>query len=82
MFRSRSESKKTNVHVFRVMVMSVLLYGAETWAVTQQDLKRLHGFQMKCLRDIIGVTLWSKRRSEDTLAEVGGILVEDQVKLR
>ena len=31
-FRSRSVSKKTKIHVFRVMVMSVLLYGAETWA--------------------------------------------------
>ena len=81
-FRSRSVSKKTKAHVFRVMVMSVLLYGSETWAVTQQDLKRLHAFQMKCLRDIIGVTLWNKRRNEDILAEVGEIPVEDQVKLR
>ena len=48
------------------MVMSVLLYGLETWAVHQQDLKRLHVFQMKCLQDIIGVTLWNKRRNEDT----------------
>ena len=71
-FRSQSVSKKTKAHVFRVIVMSVLLYGSETWAVTQQDLKRLHAFQMKCLRDIIGVTL----------AEVGEIPVENQVKLR
>ena len=81
-FRSRSVSKKTKAHVFRVMVMSVLLYGSETWAVTQQDLKRLHVFQMNCLRDIIGVTLWNKRRNEDIMAEVGEIPVEDQVKLR
>ena len=81
-FRSRSVSKKTKAHVFRVTVMSVLLYGSETWAVTQQDLKRLHAFQMKCLRDIIGVTSWNKRRNEDILAEVGEIPVEDQVKLR
>ena len=75
-------SKKTKALVFRVMVISVLLYGLETWAVTQQDLKRLHAFQMKCLRDIIGVTLWNKRRNEDILAEVGEIPVDDQVKLR
>ena len=39
-------------------------------------------FEMKCLRDIIGVTLWNKRRNEDILAEVGELPVEDQVKLR
>ena len=64
------------------MVMSVLLYGSETWAVCQQDLKRLHAFQMMCLQDIIGVTLWNKRRIENILSEVGEIPVGDQVKLR
>ena len=60
--RSKSFTKKTKVHVFRVMVMSVLLYGAGTWEVTRQELKRLHAFQMKCLRDIIGVTLWDPEK--------------------
>ena len=33
--------------------------GAETWTVTQQDIRRLKTFQMRCLRDIVGVTLWN-----------------------
>ena len=49
-FRSRNLSRKTKVQVFRAMVMSVLLYGAETWTVTQQDIRRLKTFQMRCLR--------------------------------
>ncbi len=81
-FRSKSFTKKTKVHVFRVMVMCVLLYGAETWAVTRQELKRLHAFHMKCLRDIIGVTLWDQKRNEDILAETGEMPVEDQLKLK
>ena len=48
-FRSGSVSKRTKLHVFRVMVMPVLLFGAETWAVTQQEHRKLHAFQMKCL---------------------------------
>ena len=81
-FRSRSVSRSTKVRVFRVMVMSVLLYGAETWAVTQQDLRRLHAFQMKCLRGIVGVTLWYKRRNVDILAETGEMPVKDLLKVR
>ena len=55
------------MYVFKAMVRSVLLYGAETWAVTQQVLRWLHAFQMKCLRDIVGVTLRHKLRNEDIL---------------
>ena len=40
-FRSRNLSRRTKVQVFRAMVMSVLHYGAETWTVTQQDIRRL-----------------------------------------
>ena len=82
LFRSRNIAKRTKIHVFRVMVMSVLLYGAETWAITQQGLKRLHAFQMKCLRDIVGVTLWDQRRNEDILAETGELPMEDQLRLK
>ena len=39
-------------------------------------------YYMKCLQDIVGVTLWNKRRNEDILAETEEVLVEDQVKLR
>ena len=43
---------KTKMYVLKVMVISVLLYVAETWAITAQDLRRLHAVQMECLRDI------------------------------
>ena len=79
-FRSRSVNKRTKLHVFRVMVMSVLLYGAETWAVTQQELRKLHAFQMKCLREIVGVTLWDRRRNVDILEETGELPVEEQLR--
>ena len=58
-----------------------LLYGAETWAVTQQDLRQLHAFQMKCLRGIVGVTLWHKVRNEDIFADTWEVPVEAQLKL-
>ena len=51
-FRSQSVTGKTKMYVLKVMVISVLLYVAETWAITAQDLRRLHAVQMECLRDI------------------------------
>ena len=81
-FRTRRVSRKTKMCVLKVMVMSVPLYVAETWAVTQQDLRRLHAFQMKCLWDSVGMTLWHKMRNEDIFADTGEVLVEAQLKLR
>ena len=69
-FKSQNLSKIMKVRVFRSMVMSVLLYGAETWPVTQHDIRRLKTFQMRCLWDIVGVTLWDKRHNTDTCDEV------------
>ena len=36
-FRSANLSKATKMRVFPTLVMSVLLYGAETWTITQKD---------------------------------------------
>ena len=56
-FQIRNVSKRTKLHDD-----VGALYGAETWAVTQQELRELHAFQMKCLQEIVGVTLWDRRR--------------------
>ena len=61
------------------MMMPVLLYGAETWFVTQQELRKLDAFQMKCLQEIVGVTLWDRRRNVDILEETGELPVEEQL---
>ena len=76
-FRNWNMSRSTKVHVFCTMVMSVLLlYGSDSWPVTQHDVRRLKTFQMRCLRDIVGVTLWDMRRNADILKETGELPVE------
>lgn len=68
------------MRVFRTMVMSVLLYGAETWTITQKDVRKLRTFHMKCLRDILGVTRWDKIRNESILCSVNKVPIEEQLK--
>ena len=58
--------------------MSILLYGAKTWPVPQHDVRRLKTFQMRCLRDIMGVTRWDKRLNVDILEETGELPIEEQ----
>ena len=52
--RLKSRIYMTNVH-------SRLLYGSETWAVTQAHVHRLEVFQMSCLRRMLRLSLLDKR---------------------
>ena len=79
-FRSANLTKVTKMRVFRTMVMSILLYGAETWTITQRDVRKLRTFHMKCLRDILGVTRWDKIRNESILCSVNKVPIEEQLK--
>ena len=79
-FRSRNLSKTTKLRAFRTLVMSILLYGAETWPATQQDIRKLKTFHMRCLRDILGITLWDRRRNTDILEETGELPIEEQLR--
>lgn len=84
-FRNCSLSKDTKLRPFQTLVMPVLLYGAETWNVSKHDLRKLHTvktFQMRCLHDILGVTLWDRVWNTTILERTREPPVEDQLWLR
>ena len=62
--------------------MSILLYGAETWPVAQAEIRRLRTFQIQCLQDILGLTLWDRQRNVDILKQVGEVPMKEQLKQR
>ena len=79
-FKNHSLSKTTKLKVFRTCVMPVLLYGAETWAVTQDEVRKMKTFHMRCIRDILGFTLWDRRRNKELLKEANEQPIEEQMK--
>ena len=79
-FRSRNLSTATKVRVFQSLVMSVLLYGLETWPMSQQNIRKLKRFQMRCLRDILGFIPLDRKRDEDILKLSGQIPIEDELR--
>ena len=46
-------------------VEPVLLFGCESWAMTSENKRRVDVAQMKWLRNILGITLWHRRRNAD-----------------
>ena len=78
-FRSHILSKDTKLRAFRTLVMPILLYGAETWNLSKRDLRKLKTFRMRCLQDILSVTLWDRIRNSTILEMTGELSMEDQL---
>ena len=65
----------TKVHLYQALVVSVLLYVAETWTLLATDLRTLEAFHMRCQQQILGVR-WIYHISNVT---VSSILVSRQL---
>ena len=50
---------QTNLRLYQTCILSILLYGSETWTLLQEDLRKLEVFQVRSQRMILG--------SQDTL---------------
>ena len=62
--------------VYRAVVLSTLLYGAETWTVKAESVRRLRGFHNRCIRSMLGVSKlqqWRERITSKELAERFGM---------
>ncbi|KAI8488924.1 hypothetical protein Bbelb_334420 [Branchiostoma belcheri] len=55
LWKHRHISLGTKFRVYNAAVVSILLYGAETWPLSNTLAARLDGFDTRCLRRILGV---------------------------
>ena len=45
----------TKLQVYRAVVVTTLLYGAETWVLYRKQIRLLERFHQRCLRSILGI---------------------------
>ena len=84
-FSSKHLSVGVKVSVYNSCVLSVLLYGSETWAITMCLVRKLEVFHMNCLRCIVGKSRWDKVpnvvvRRMAGLRRVGGMLMKRRLQ--
>jgi len=64
-------SKKLKIKIYRNIILSVILYGSETWSLTLREERRLRMFENNVLRRIYGPKRdevtgeWRKLHSEE-----------------
>ena len=70
-------SMRIKIKIYRAIVLSTLLYGAEAWAVYRRQLKKLHAFMMRHLLSIMRITWTDKVTNKDILERTGLPPMED-----
>ena len=58
LFKQKGFSNETKVAVYNSLVLSVLLYGSESWALTQRLRDKLRSFHRRCVRSMCRVNMW------------------------
>ena len=73
---------KTKLRLFNSNVMSVLLYSADTWMMTEGSAKKIDTFQRKCLRRIFKIRWPEKISNEDLYRKAHSTPVSCIIKSR
>ena len=61
-FKSRDITLPTKVHLIKVMVFPVVMYGCESWTIKKTERWRIDAFELWCWRRLLRVP-WTARRS-------------------
>lgn len=70
LWKCRRVSLGRKISLYRCLVLTILLYGAESWALTRAQTQRLETFHMRCLRRILNVKWWQHISNEEVLRRV------------
>jgi len=76
-FKSRDTTLPTKVHLVKVMVFPVVMYGCESWTVKKAECQRIDGFELWCWRRLLRVPWTARRSNQSILKEISpGISLE------
>ena len=64
--KSRDVTLPTKVHLVKVMVFPVVMYGCESWIIKKADHQRTDAFELWCWRRLFRV-LWTARRPNQSI---------------
>jgi len=76
LWKCSSLSQQTKVHLYHALVMSVLMYGAETCSLTAVDLGKLESFHMRYQHQLLNIH-WSSHVTNESLRELTGLFAID-----
>ena len=67
--KSRDITLPTKLHLLKVMVFPVVMYGFETWTIKKAEHQRTEAFELWCWRRLLRVS-WLARRSNQSILKI------------
>jgi hypothetical protein len=67
----KKTKKETNLKFYKIMAVTVLLYGSETWTMRKKDWNRIQAAEIKYLRTVKGCIRLDQITNEDIRNELG-----------
>ena len=64
--KSKDITLLTKVHLVKVMVFPVVMYGCESWTIQKPEHQRIYAFELWCWRRLLRVP-WTARRSNQSI---------------
>ena len=64
--KSRDITLSTKVHLVKVMVFPVVMYGCESWTIKKVERRGIDAFELWCWRSLLRVP-WTARRSNQSI---------------
>ena len=64
--KSRDITSSTKVHLVKVIVSPVVMYGCESWTVKKAECQRIDAFELWCWGRLLRVP-WTARRSNQSI---------------
>ena len=75
-------SLSTKIRIYSTSVLAVLLYGSETWTLTQPNWKRLDSFHTQCQRQILHIRWYDHITNDEVLHQTGLLAASSIVRKR
>ena len=68
--KSRHITLLTKIHLIKVMVLPVVMYGCESWTIKKAEHQRIDVFELWCWRRLLRVSWTVRRSNESVLKEI------------
>ena len=68
--KSRDITFPTKVHLIKVTVFPVVMYGCESWTIKKAEHQRIDAFKLWCWRRLLRVPWTARRSNQSNLKEI------------
>ena len=68
--KSRDITLPTKVHIVKIMVFPVVMFGCESWTIKKAEHQRIDAFEQWCWRRLLRVPWIARRSNQSILKEI------------